>query len=96
MLGVANSLDWGEVIAAVVPSIMTAITAVIGLLVHRQIKTPSGDPIGHVVERAHDTGIANNMLLRTMAPATRDANGAELHEKGQEPLQIPADEPGPA
>lgn len=96
MIAVAQGLDWGEVIAAVVPSVISLLTVVFTALIHRQIKTPSGDPIGHVVERAHETGIANNLLLRTSMAETRTATTEELHHAAENGLEIPAAEGGTA
>lgn len=35
-------------------AILSALATLIGVLTRRSIRTPSGDPIGHVAERTHD------------------------------------------
>lgn len=89
MLGVESQLDWGAVIAAVVPGVLSAVSAVIALLVHRQIRTPSGKPLGQVAEYAHDTAIANNLLLSKANGATETADPAALHAESETPPQVP-------
>lgn len=89
MLAVEQTVDWGSIIAAVLPSVFSIAALVISALIHRQIRTPSGDHIGQVVERAHETGIANNLLLRQASGSTRPANGEELHAAASQPLAIP-------
>lgn len=74
-----------------VPSVISAVSALIALLVHRQVKTPSGVALGRVVESAHDTGIANNLLLRQASPETKIATVDELHSAAAEGPSIPAD-----
>lgn len=55
---VAAAVNWTEVLISGVPAIIaaigSAIAVVIGAANRKNLKTPSGDPIGTVVERAHD------------------------------------------
>lgn len=44
-------VDWTNVIVA---TIAAAPPTIVALMNRRSLKTPSGDPIGHVVERTHD------------------------------------------
>ena len=44
-------IDWTNVIVA---AIAATPPTVLALLNRRSLRTPSGDPIGHVVERTHD------------------------------------------
>lgn len=80
-------------LSVAVPSLISFCSVVFSARIHRQIKTPSGDSIGAVMERSHDTGIANNLLLRQLSPATRPANGEELHVASHEPPSVPQDDP---
>lgn len=88
---IVATVDWTPVLVAVIPSIPATIAALRASHIHRAIRTPSGDPIGHVVERTHETGIANNLLLRKHNGPTKAANGEELREASHEPLQVPMD-----
>lgn len=58
--------------AATVPAVLGA---VFSYIVRRQIRTPSGDRIGAVVERTHETGIASHLILRELH------NGQEAKEE---------------
>lgn len=55
---VAVTVNWTEVLIVGVPAYIAAvggaIAAVIAALNRRNLKTPSGDAIGTVVERTHD------------------------------------------
>lgn len=88
---IVSQIDWTPVLVALIPSIPASIAAWRSGLIHRDIQTPSGDAIGHVIERAHETGIANNLLLRKQNGETKEANGEELRGLAHEPLSIPAD-----
>ena len=68
------------IICTTITAIPATIAAVVGYLNHRQIRTPSGDRLGVVLERAHDTGIANNLILGAVHKATKTANPDELHQ----------------
>lgn len=54
----AATINWTEVLISGVPAMIaaigSAIAVVIGAANRRNLKTPSGDSIGSVVERAHD------------------------------------------
>lgn len=54
----AEAINWTQVLITGVPAIIaaigSAIAVVIGAANRRNLKTPSGDPIGQVVERTHD------------------------------------------
>lgn len=88
---IVAQVDWTPVLVAIIPSIPASIAAWRAGGIRRDIRTPSGDPIGHVVERAHETGIANNLLLRRANGETKQANGEQLRELAHDPLEIPAD-----
>ena len=61
---VIGSIDWTTVVVAAVTGVPATIASVLAFVVRRDIRTPSGDPIGHVVERGHDLAAANLALLR--------------------------------
>jgi hypothetical protein len=91
---VASSVDWTQVITALIVGAPAIIAAIYAGRVHHQIKTPSGKSIGAVTEFAHDTVIANNLLLsHKNGPTKRAAPGALSAEANAPPL-VP-DEPPP-
>ena len=79
------------VVCTAISAVPATIAAIVGVLNHRQIRTPSGDPLGVVAERAHDTGIANNMLLSAVHKVTKTAEPAELHAAEANGPSIPAE-----
>jgi hypothetical protein len=87
------ALDWTMILETLIITLPAIIAAVYAARVHKQIKTPSGAPLGHVVEYAHDTAIANNMLLRKANGPTVRAVPGQLHEEGETPPSVPEDEP---
>lgn len=59
-----GAVDWTTVIVAVCGALPGTLAALVALTVRRQLKTPSGDHIGAVVERSHDITSANFALLK--------------------------------
>lgn len=90
-------LNLTQVLVVGVPAYIGAIFAGIAMLRGGQnraaLKTPSGDTLGVVAERAHDTGIANNLLLRNLNGDTQPAGHEQLHAADAEPPHVPADTP---
>ena len=93
----AVTVDWTQVLIVGVPAYIAATFAGVATLytvrVHGQIKTPSGKSLGEVTEYAHDTAIANNMLLSTKNGPTKKADPAALREQSTTPPQVPDDHP---
>jgi hypothetical protein len=50
----ASSIGWPDVFIALIAAAPALLAAIFAYLNGRAIKTPSGDKIGHVVERTHD------------------------------------------
>jgi hypothetical protein len=90
---IAAQVNWTTVLVALISALPAIIAALYAGKVNRAIRTPSGDPIGHVVERAHEAGIANHLLLQTLTPDTKPANGDEIKVAEHEPLQVPSNAP---
>ena len=65
-----GSIDWTTVIVAALSALPGSLAAFVALSVRKKVSTPSGDPIGHVVERSHETAIANNLLLHKLNGGT--------------------------
>lgn len=55
-----GSVNWTEVLVVGVPAMIaalgSALAAILAAMNRRSLRTPSGDSIGHVVERTHDIG----------------------------------------
>jgi hypothetical protein len=58
-----SSIDWTNVLVALISGLPAIIAAIGVILVRQQIKTPSGKTIGSQVEASHHTAIANNHRL---------------------------------
>ena len=54
-----SPIDWTQVLLALIAVVPGTIAAVGVLIVRKRITTPSGDPIGTVVERTHDLSSAD-------------------------------------
>lgn len=85
-------VDWTNVLDSLIAVIPAVIAAIYAGRIHRLIQTPSGDSIGHVIERAHDTGIANNLLLRKHNGPTKTASPDELKTAADVGPKIPVDQ----
>jgi len=94
MMLLLAAVDWTNVLDSLIAVIPAVVAAVYAGKIHRAIRTPSGDPLGHVVERAHDTGIANNLLLSQATKQTKQATPEELHAAEANGPSIPVTDPG--
>jgi hypothetical protein len=83
------AVDWTNVLVAFIAGLPAIIAAIGVLLVHRQIQTPSGKSLGAVAEYAHDTAIANNLLLSQHIGPTIPADREQLRHEGEHPPQVP-------
>lgn len=91
----AVTVDWMQVLIVGVPAYIAAlggaVAAVIGTLNRRALQTPSGDPIGHVVERGHDlAAVAVAAATGTNGPAVTKAL-AKLNADPKAPVDIDPD-----
>ena len=85
------AIDYTNVLDTLIATVPAIIAAVGVILIHGQIKTPSGKNLGEVVEYAHDTAIANNMLLRSKngptSPISKETVRAETTQAPQAPAE---------
>lgn len=88
------SIDWTNVLIAVIAGLPSIIAAVFAGLVHGQVKTPSGKSLGQVAEYAHDTAIANNMLLRKHNGPTKGLDKETARVESETPPQVPVNQEG--
>jgi hypothetical protein len=84
------AIDWTQVIGDLIAALPAVIAALFAVRVHRQVQTPSGKTIGEVAEYAHDTAIANNLLLSKQNGATVEADRETIRHEGESPPQIPS------
>jgi cobalamin synthase len=78
---IVSALGWPDVAIALIAAAPALLAAIFAYLNSRAIKTPSGDKIGHVVERTHD-------LAAVAAPSIRHTEAIVNGEA--EPTATPA------
>ena len=66
--------DWTPVLVALITAVPSTLAVVFAFLIHREQQTPSGDPIGSVVERTHDLAAANSGMLIQQQRAIAELN----------------------
>lgn len=87
------AIDFTMVLEALIYTVPAIIAAIYAGRIHQAIRTPSGKSIGEVAEYAHDTGIANNMLLRKHNGPTKPLDRDTAREEGSTPPSVPVDQP---
>ena len=85
------SLDWNMLIGSLIVASPGLFSAIFVYRVHGQVKTPSGKSLGEVAEYAHDTAIANNLLLAAANGETQPISKETLHDEGDTPPRVPID-----
>lgn len=92
------TVDWTQVLIVGVPAYIAALGAalavVIGALNRRALKTPSGDHIGHVVERTHDLAAVNAAALGTTSRTPVSKSIERLNGDPDSPVTV--DETAPS
>ena len=61
-----SSVDWTQVLVALIAGLPAILGAVLSFVVVRRIKTPSGKSIGAQVESANELAIVNTELTKTI------------------------------
>ena len=87
------AVDWTNVLDSLIgaaPAIIAAaVAAVYAARSHGQIQTPSGDPIGHVVERTHDlAAVATLAVAGTEAAAPLAKTVDRLNDDAGSPVKV--------
>lgn len=98
------SVDWTNVLDSLIAGLPAIIVALGAALFARRgahqavrngqaLETPSGDPIGHVVERAHDLAAVSTLALATTeaTPAT-GASVRRLNMDDRSPVHVNGEE----
>lgn len=93
---IASAVDWTQVLGDLIAIIPAIVAAIFAARIHKSIKTPSGRSIGELAEYAHDTTIANNMLLSKANGPTKPLSHEGARERSQEPPRVPDPPPSPA
>lgn len=88
-----GSINWTTVIVALIAGLPAIMAAFYARRNHAQLKTPSGDSIGHVVERTHDLTAANTALMAKANGHTKDATAEEKRELRTIEPQVEDDPP---
>ena len=84
-------INWTNVLVALIAGLPSIIAALFAARVHSQITTPSGKSLGEVAEYAHDTAIANNLLLAQQNGETKPISPETLKAEGSTPPSVPVD-----
>jgi hypothetical protein len=79
----AASIDWTNVILALIAATPGIIAAIYAGKVHRQVKTPSGKPIGAQVEDALHTALSNNYHLQSIGAKVEAATPPQANGEAQ-------------
>lgn len=88
---IAAAIDLTMVLDTAIITLPAIIAAIYAARIHSQIKTPSGKTLGAVTEYAHDTAIANNMLLRKANGPTEPATRTQLRDAGATSPSVPTE-----
>ena len=91
---VLASVDWTNVLIALIAGLPAIIAAVAAVLVHRAVQTPSGTAIGKQVENALHTALANNYHLRSIGTTVDAPTPPESHAEQAKVDDLP-EETGP-
>jgi hypothetical protein len=93
VLAVVATTNWPDVALALIAALPGILTLVFQIILRSNLKTPSGEPLGKVVEFAHDTAIANNMRLTAITDkvgATVSPSNVALEDHLQNGVSEPA------
>lgn len=63
----ASSIDWTTVIVTAIPTVPATLAAFVALINRRNLTTPSGEPIGVQVEKAHHLANTTSALVQQIA-----------------------------
>lgn len=58
-----SSVDWTQVLVAIVAGLPATLSVVFAYLIHRQIRTPSGENLGTLTEQTNHIQHAQTQLL---------------------------------
>jgi hypothetical protein len=87
----ATGVDLTNVLDTLIITLPALIAAFYAARIHQQIKLPSGKSIGDAVEYAHDTAIANNLMLSKHNGPTKNADAELLRSEAATGPRVPVD-----
>lgn len=89
---VTSSLDETQFLVVGIPAYIAAlgaaVAAVVGAFNHRNMRTPSGDKIGHVVERTHDLAAVATMRDTTEPADAMSKSVMRLNSDPEAPVKV--------
>lgn len=89
MIVAASGIDWTIVLTALIPTIPAILAVLLGASNRRSLKTASGDPIGQVVERAHDLTAVGLLAAGLVHPGPKMTEAAaRLNEDTTSPVKV--------
>lgn len=75
MLLAGSDIDWTQVLVALIAGLPATLSAIFAYRVALQLRTPSGEQVGALVEKTHDLSVSNTTL--TMQVHKHVTNGSE-------------------
>lgn len=85
---IAATIDWTLVLVAAISSVPATLAALVGLANRRALRTPSGDPIGHVVERTHDLTAVQTLAVGVEAKKPMEDSARRLNADDASPVKV--------
>ena len=85
---IVGAIEWTTVIVAAIPTVPATLAVILANGNRRAIRTPSGDPIGHVVERTHDLAAVNAAALGTEAGTGLARSVERLNDDPNGPVHV--------
>lgn len=93
MTTVLASVDWTNVLVALIAGLPAILAAVFAGLVHRQVQTPSRTSIGKQIESTQHVALANHYNLLAIGGATGAPEPPEAQAQAAQVTELP--ESGP-
>lgn len=90
---ISSVIDWTQIVGDLIGIVPAMLAAWFAYRIHRSIRTPSGTPLGELAEYAHDTTIANNLMLSKANGPTQPLSRDKAHEAASEPPRMPETPP---
>lgn len=86
---IVASVNWTTVLVALITAIPAIIAATVAVGNRRSLRTPSGDSIGHVVERTHDLAAISTLAVSGVtATDPLRAAARRLNASGDAPIKV--------
>ena len=86
---VQSGINWTDVIDTAIVAVPASIAAWASLRNGRKLRTPSGDNIGHVVERTHDLAAVGVAALTGQRTEALSKSEERLNGDPESPINVP-------